>query len=341
MPNFNSSNLVKAQALINQDFQNPEMRQQPAPVLALGQRNNEIITPSHSVLRTREDRPIETYIMTRNMRSTAGATRTHNHTGSLGDSMSMPLAWTSFTDKFQFSLKWLDNNIFPTDRVLANQFAQAFQNIRNDIEEFLINYLESEKTQVNIATKNGNWNATNDTFEIITRENRGLFFEDSKSMMRQNFYSGLLDAVLDPKLFRDAAWWANQGSSNAYNTSFQFGGINFVESIGLSNDDYTEGTGLILPANTFGVLDWIPRQNREGNGDFNTYVGGFGSMIDPVSGLTMAIHGYSQRADTSASNGNAQDVVIEFEVSVDISPNLAPLSNANETVVYEVAQLIA
>ena len=340
MANFTASNLVKAQALLNQDFQSPEMRPALAPILALGRRNSEILIPGHRVLRTREDRPIEAYIIKRNLRSTTGVGRTHDHTGVLGDSIAADLAWTSFTDKFQFSLKWLDNNVFEANRVLANQFAQAFQNIRMDAETFLADFLTSEKTGVNRATKNGYFNTTTNAFEIASTTEKGLFFEDAKSMMRQNHYQGMYDFVADPKLFRDANFYANQGTANAYNTMFQFAGMTLVESITLSDDNYTDGLGLVLPANTFGVLDWIPRQNRAGEGDYNTYVGGFGSMVDPVSGLNMAVHGYSQRADTSASNGNAQDVVIEFEVSIDISPNLAPLSAADETVVFEVVQSV-
>ena len=58
MANFSASNLVKAQAILNNNFSNPELRQQPAPILALGRRNNDIMMPSHSMLRTREDRPM-------------------------------------------------------------------------------------------------------------------------------------------------------------------------------------------------------------------------------------------------------------------------------------------
>jgi hypothetical protein len=339
MANFNVSNLVQAQALLNERFQAPELREQEIPVLNLGRQNTEIIIPSHQTLRTREDRAIEAYILSRNKRVTTGSTRTYNHTGAIGDSINVNLAWTSFVDKFKMTLKLLDNNMFEANQVLANQFAQSFQNIRNDIEQFLIDFLFSEKTQVNIATKNGVWNATNFAFEINSTSIGGLFFEDAKSMMRQNYYNGLFDVIADPKLYRDARFYANQGAANSVNVSFQFSGMNIRESIGLNDADYDKGTGLFLPTNTFAVLDWIPRQNRAGKGDYNTYLGGYGSMIDPISGMTFAVHGYSQRADTSATNGSTQDDVIEFEVSVDISPNLAPLSNANETVVYEVAQV--
>ncbi|MDH6304617.1 hypothetical protein M2459_001352 [Parabacteroides sp. PF5-5] len=337
MPNFNASNLVMAQALLNQDFQAPELRQAPSPVLTLGQKNSQILIPGHMQLRTREDRPIQAYIIKRNLRTTTGSGRAHDHQGDLGDSLSVDLSWTPFVDKFKFTLKWLDNNMFDANRVLANQFSQAFQNIRNDIEKFLVDYLYAERTQVNIATKNGTWNAANFAFEIASPIN-GRYWQLAKSMMAQNYYSGLYDVIADPVAYANAEFHAAQGKSNATNFGFQFNGMNIAQSVDLDDANYTNGVSLFLPANTFGVLDWIPKQNRQGEGDYNTYVGGFGSMTDPVSGLVMAVHGYSQRADTSATNGNEQDVVIEFEVSVDISPNLAPLSTANETVVFEVAQ---
>jgi hypothetical protein len=242
--------------------------------------------------------------------------------------------------------------MFQADQVLANQFAQCFQNIRNDIEQFLGAYLFTQRTQINLATKNGVFNSTNFAFEIGTSPEKGIFFEDAKSMMRQNYYTGVYDVIADSRTYRNARFYAAQGAQNAVNTVFQFSGMNIRESIGLNDDEYTNGAALFLPENTFAALDWIPRQNRIGRGDYNTYVGGYGSMIDPVSGLTFAVHGYTQRADTSALNGNAQDDVIEFEVSIDISANLAPISVTKivpgtsnstitlyETVVYEVAQV--
>ena len=340
--NYIISNLVKAQAILNQNFQNPELRQQESPILSLGARNGSILLQDHSTLRTREDRPIEAYILKRNKRTTTGTTRTSNHTGNIGDSISTDLNWASFVDKFSYSLKLLDNNMFNTAEMIANQFAQTFMNIREDIELYLRDYLLSEKTQVNKATGVGEWDATDHVFKIVSAPEKGLFFENAKAMMRQNDYTGMLDVITDPIAYVAARFYAAQGAANDSNTAFQFSGMNIVESNSLSILDtdpttpvpYSNGVALYLPINTFGVLDWIPRQNREGSGDYNSYNGGFGSMRDPVSGLTFAVHGYSQRADTSASNGNTQDVQIQFEVSIDISANLAPLSNPDETVVF-------
>ncbi|MNH38005.1 hypothetical protein D3C79_989760 [compost metagenome] len=100
---------------------------------------------------------------------------------------------------------------------------------------------------------------------------------------------------------------------------------------------------MIMPEGMFGALPWIPSQNRKGVGDYNSVLGGFGVFTDPFgTGLEFAVHGYSERADTSAQNGDTQDVVLQMEVSIDICPKVAPLSQAaTETIVYEVAQLAA
>ncbi len=338
MANFSVSNLIQAQALLSEKYQKPEMRQAAAPILRLGHSNSEILIPSHKTLRTREDRAIEAYILKRNVRSTMGVGRTAEHTGEIGESLAMSLAWTTFTDKFQMSLKLLDNNVFDFNTALANQFAQVLQNIREDAEKWLAGWLFAERTQVNKATKNGSFNGTNYAFEIDLA-NKARFWQMVKSMMRQNNYEGIYDVIADPTAYADAEFHAAQGAANATNYGFQFNGMNFVQSNDLDDAEYTGGVSLVLPANTFGVLDWIPKQNREGWGDYNTSVGGFGSIVDPVSGLTMALHGWAKQADTSARNGNAQDVVLEFEVSVDLSANIAPLSTGNETVVFEAVQL--
>jgi hypothetical protein len=339
MPYFSASNLFKAQAIINDRFNSPELRQYPSPILDLGRRNTSILIPTHEQLRTREDRPIEAYIIKRNKRDTTGKIRTHDHTGAFGDTMPVDILFTSFVDTFKVSLKWLDNNMYDIADILANQFSQTFMNIREDIELFLGTTFLAEKTGVNKATHNGSWNSANQVFEISTSPDRGLFFEDAKSMMRQNGYNGTYDVIANPKLYRDFAFYANQGSGNATNLAFQFSGMNIMESTALVDSAYTNGVAIFLPSNSFGILDWIPRQNRQGWGDYNDYNGGKGVMTDPVSGLTFAVHGYAQRANTKATNGNEQDVAMEFEVSIDISPNFAPLSNQDETVVYEVAQV--
>jgi len=338
MPNFSATNLVKAQARLKQQFTEGEMRTKQRPAVMLAQKNLDILIPSHQQLRTREDRAIEANILARSKRSTTSS-RTHNHTGNRGDSFVLPLTWTTFVDKFSISLKQMDNNIFNFEETLAQQILNAALNLNEDIETFMIDFLFTNRSQINVAAAGGTFNAANDAYEIAAAD-KSRFYQLAKSMMRQNNYRGSFDVIASSLTYIDGEFYANQGGGNQTNTNFQFTGLNIAESIELEDANYPGGISLIMPAGQFAMLPWIPKQNREGWGDYNSYVGGFGSIQDPLgSGMTFALHIYADRADTSASNGNTQDVVLQAEMSIDIAPALPALSTATESVVFEVAQL--
>jgi len=341
MANFSPSNLVKAQVLLNQQYTSKEMREQTLPALRMALSNANVLIPSAEQVRTREDRSVEAYVLSRASR-TPGTSRTHNHTGSRGDSFAVPLTWGTYSDKFSISLKQMDNNMFGFEQTLAQQMLNCILNIHAQIEADDISYLLAQKSQVNAGSGYGSFNATNDVFEIAATE-KNRFVAISKIMMQQNKYNGVYDMILDPKTYADSQFYGNQGAGNGVNTLYQYAGVNSALSINLSDSNYEGGAALIMPTASFANIPWIPKQNRNGYGDYNSYVGGYGSFQDPTGlGLTYAVHGYSSRTDSSASNGDTQDVTMEFEISVDIAKVLAPLSataSTNESVVFEIGQL--
>lgn len=334
MPNFDTGNLVVAQTMLTDRFAKPEMRMKPAPAFALLSGNTDYLMVEANILRTREDRPIEAHLLKRTKRNT-GTARTHNHTGTLDDSMKVTLNWSTRTDKTTISLKLLDKSVFEFNTVLANKLLQCMMNILEDLETDTIAYLVAQRSQVSAVLAGASFNTTNDCIDVpMSKE--AQFFQLLKSAFRRNKHSTQLDVIADSLMFAKAEFDAAQGSGNDTNRSFQFNGMNIAESIELADANYTNGLVVAMPSGTACVLNWIPKQNREGYGDYSTYNGGYGVIQDPFGlGLTFAVHGYAQRADTSATNGNTQDVVMEFEVSLDCSWNLAPLSTANESVVFQ------
>lgn len=336
MANFSPTILAKAQLALSKKFQAPENRFKATPVLSMGLGNKGLL-PGYEDARKRETRSVEENLLIRSKRSTT-TSRTHNHSGNRGDSATLPLTWSIFADKFSISMKQLDDNVFSFEQALMQQFENAMMNILTDIETNVVTYLQSERTEVNAATAGGTFDATNDCFEISSSTQ---FFQIISSMMRQNNYRGLLDVVVNPLGFIDAEYQKAQGAGNDANLTFQFGDKTIAESIELADANYTNGAlALVMPKQSFAILPWIPKQNRQGKGDYNSVLGGYGSMMDPFGlGIEFAVHGYTERADTSASNGNTQDDLMQFELSVDIAKVLAPLSTANETVVFQAAKV--
>lgn len=336
MANFSPSNLLKAQVMLADKFKSPESRMKVSPVLNLGLKNIGITIPDAAELRKREDRAVSAYLLSRSKRSTT-STRTHNHAGNRGDSMELALSWATFTDKFSISLKQLDSNLFSFESTLAQQLENAMKNIIESAETYGVTLLQAARTQINAATAGGTFNATNDAFEISSATQ---FYQILKSMMRQNNYRGMFDVITNANAFINAEYNAAQGAGNNANTQFQFNGLNIAESNDLVDVNYSSDVALIMPEGSFGILPWIPKQNREGYGDYASVLGGYGSIKDPFGlGVDFAVHGFSERADTSAANGNTQDNLMQFELSVDMAFPLSPLSVATESVVFEAAKV--
>lgn len=339
MANFDVSNLLTAQTMVSDKYKAPEMRMKPAPAFGLLTKNSNILIVGAETLKTRDDRAIEAHLLARTKRS-AGSARAHNHTGTIDDTAKVTLTWTTKSDKFTISLKLLDKSVFDFNTVLANKFEQACMNILEDKETEAIAYLRAQRaTQQPTGLKGASFNTTNTALEIDAAS-ANQFIARLKSAFKQNYFGGQLDVIADSNMQIAFDFLGAQGGGNQNNLGYQFPGVNIVESVELSDSNYAGGVVLAMPASGAAALNWIPKQNRQGWGDYNTYVGGFGTFN--FMGYQFAVHGYASRADTSASNGNAQDVTMEFEVSLDSSYNKAPLSyttGRTDSVIIEAAQL--
>lgn len=340
MANFDTSNLLTAQTMVNDKYKQPEMRMKPAPAFSLLTSNENFLIVGAETLKTRDDRPIEAHLLARTKR-TSGSARAHNHTGTLDDSQKVTLTWSTKSDKFKISLKLLDKSVFDFNTVLANKIEQACMNILEDKETEAIAYLRAQRaTQQPATLKGATFNSDTDVIEIDAAEIEAKrFFARLRSAMRQNYFGNQIDIIADSNVIVTAEFLAAQSTGNATNFGYQFMGLNIAESVELNNTDYAGGTVLAMPQGSVGALNWIPKQNRQGYGDYNSYTGGYGTF--QFLGYTFALHGYSDRADTSATNGDAQDLVMEFEVSLDSSYNKSPLSyttGRTDSVIIEFGQ---
>lgn len=327
MPNYAQAVLAKAQVMLNERFQQAEMRRKPSATLAMLMKNRDFLIPDLKELRTREDRPTKTYLKNRAQRA-ATASRTHNHTGASADATEIDIAYNTYADKFSTSLKRADNNVFRDAEILSHEIENAMINLHEDIESGLVTFLDTNKTTVSNppsgTLKRATFSALNGAYEIAAA-NSEEFWNILKSVFRQEKYSGgMFEVIADSNLVSVGEFLANQGTGNSTNLGFQFAGLDVAESIEVSDANYANGIAFAFPMGMAGILDWIPRQNREGKGDVESYLGGFSTIVDPLTGLEFALHGYTDRADTSTANGNSQDEVTEWEISIDLSPQKAP-----------------
>lgn len=352
MANFVASQLVAAQAKFIKQFQDPELRRKQNPALALALKNLSATMPSHQELRTREDRAVNAYLF-QTRQPGVGTARAARPTGSKGNSIAVGLTWQTITETFEISMKQGDANVFTYQEMLANELMQAALNIHSRLGTTFLNFMYAHRNQLQLANPQG---ATADGVNFdyaIAGADQLYFFQKLRSIMDQHNYRGQLDIIADSLAFMQAQKLRAQGTQNATNLTFQFDNMDIYNTTEQIDANSLLGTALAMPAGTFSALPWIPKQNRMGYGDYESYNGGYGTMVDPL-GLTLteldaqgasvavplsyAVYAFTQASDDQANNGYFQDQVTTFEISIDVAPTLAPLSGANESVVNEFVQ---
>lgn len=336
MANRTTANLVKAQAKLIAAFRSSELRFRfPATYLAL-RGNSPIMFPNYEALRTREDRVVETNYAVRASRA-LGSARTHNHTGVKADTATLTPTWTSYTDKFNMSLKQADISIYDAQEQMNQEVQNIIANFMEGYETAATAYIFANRSGVNTATADGTFDATDDVFEIVeAKETRAI--QITKIAVDANKYPTGATVFCDSISFAKFEFQAAQGASNNTNLSFQFNGLTYVHSVGLGAlaaglvSAYSKGFWIVVPTGTVATLPWIPIQNRRGDTSAAP-LATFTNILNPVDNETYAMHFYSAGADDSANNGYTQDVVTQYEVSQDLAFVKAPLSTASATTI--------
>jgi len=340
MANFATAALVKAQAKLMGKFQAGELRFRDPAVHKLFLRNTTIMMPDYEALRTREDRVVETNYFLRTSR-TLGTGRSHNHTGSQGDSGTLTPSWTTYNDTFVSTIKEADNKVYSMEELHMSKMENVIANFMEGLETTAINYAFNNRTGVNAATVEGTFDATDDVFQIASADaNRAT--QITRMVMDINKYQGTnYSIVCDSVSFNKFMFDAAQGVSNATNTSFQFQNVEFIHAPELSAlasglvGTYTDGFWIAVPEGMIAALPWIPVQNRRGE-DYGN-IAAYGSILNPIDAVSYALHTYEDAVDGTGNGGYDQDVKIETEISLDIAYEHAPLSTATETPLFAFA----
>ena len=336
MANRATAKLVKAQAKLLGAFQSQELRyRNPVTYLAF-KLSSPIMFPGWDALRTREDRTIETNYKLRASRALGTGGRIHNHTGVKADTGTLTPSWDSYDDAFNMSLKQADNSLYNEDEQMAQEIQEVVSNFAEGLETVAVNYVFSNRSGVNTATVEGSFDATDDVFKITESTDGDRLIQITKSVMHINKHNDSnLVVFCDTVAYNKMLFKAAQGAQNSTNLSFQFNGVTFIHSVELGAlgaglvGAYAKGFWVVAEMGTFGVLPWIPKQNRRG---VETKESSYSSLMNPIDGFDYAVHSYETRADDSANGGYTQDVVTQYEVSIDVAFEMAPLSTADETV---------
>ena len=334
---YEPSKLVDGQAKFSDRMQSGEYRTPNSSAINTA-RSGALASPSLNLLRDREDRAVKAYFPIRKA-ATNGVGRAALHTGANGDSQSETITWSTFSEPFSISLEQGNNNVLSFDEQYAADLKNAVFNIIKRVDTWFVAQLVADKTQV--ADDHGFGELEGIEFDYqVALADEDLFFENVQAYLEGNDYMGGLSGILDSRLKVLANKISNQGSGNSLNTQFTVEGYDSLTAtnktiLDVTTPDY-KASGIFFETGLVGVLDWIPKKNRKplDPSKIMNNVGDFGSFHVEELGMDFAISAYSTRVDGSSENGTAQDVKIQFEISVDMAYVSAPLSTANASVVH-------
>lgn len=338
--NYAGSDLALAQMKLNAAFANPEMRAiKPMTFAQFVRGNVNISTPDVNDVRTREDRTLAQYYLSRSYRA-LGTGRDHLPTGVTSTSNLLTPSFITYNDKFSISQKQADNNVYGFDEMMGHELVNTMKNFDTGNESNATSYLLNNRSAFNTAVADGSFNPTNDVFEISGASLSNQIGMITSSMMDENLWAGYpLLVFCDSISFNQFRFLAAQGATNATNTAFQFNNMTFIKSLDLTASavalGYTKGFWIAVPDGTIAVYNWIPKQNRDG---LTALPEKYGVVMNPADGLTYAVYSWYQPYNSTSVGGYTQDILYNYELSQDLAFESAPLDrNAGETVMYACA----
>ena len=335
MANYIPADLVVTQRFLNQKFADPEKRFDPAVTFNMFLQSNRLFELSFD--RNREDTPpTEAHYMKSRVRALGTGGRTHDHTGTQGDSDVLTPTWITRDATWSETLKLPDNKLWSAQDLMNNEVYDVFASFEEGKETLAVDHLYNNRSQVNLATLEGSFDGVNFYFDIDEATNGDRKMQITNTVMAKNKYGKFpLITFCDTISFNKFRFDAAQGTSNSTNLSFQYENVTYIHSEELDAkaalQSITKGFWCTVPFGTFGVANWIPQQNVRGDNFGNE--GTYSTIINPNDGLSYAHHRYFNKVDGTATGGYTQDVRFEHEISQDFALEHAPLSVANETTI--------
>lgn len=342
MANYADGRWSAFQYKVAEMMQRPEFKFKPSPALMKYRKNSEFLIPASEKERVlgvkqSDQDPVELNFINKQTIAT-GSARAYNHTGSINDSTKATVSFATYAADFTYSLKSADRTIWELADIVAKQIRSAAIALHASIETAAIARMNTYKSQVvtSATPQSGSWDAVNHIFQVANAD-KDLWMQKTKGFMREQYYRGMgFDAIVNEYLYQLGEHLVQQGQGNATNLGWQATGLMADVTEELANDNGYVGMGYIFPEGSIGVLDWIPKLNRQNYGDVGKIGGLYTSIPDPLgSGLVFAVHEYQEAADNQNAAGETQDINNHVELSVDLAFFEDAMSTANASPIYK------
>jgi hypothetical protein len=284
-----------------------------------------------------------TTLYLKNTDFTVNSAKSCSPSGEQGGSGSVDLSWTTKSVAFKLNTKQYQNNELALQKDLANKLYLAEKSLfqgTSGLEAALVSYLDTNRTYVNaISTGNvseNTWSAGPLYTVDVAYADRDDFWNYALHDMELNNYTGKFWDVANTYAGSDRMFYSNQGAGNSTNTEYQFNmpsDFELVKTNKIQPSGYVKDIHYIIPEGGVAILTWNNPLNREGRVSSDKVWMTMQSRMHP--NVTFDVFIKESCADTSDDGGQAQDLVITYEISLYYALTKQPLTTTNETPIFK------
>ena len=263
--------------------------------------------------------------------------------GDLGASASVNLSWSKKVATVKVRTKQHENNELKMGRALANLLFSAESAMWTEssgMEAAFVSWLDTNRTYVNaISTgtvSENTWSGAPLYTVDVAYADRVNFWNYAVHDMELNNYGGKIWDIANTFAGTDRTFYSNQGDANSTNYEFQFNmpsQLEFVKSNKIQPSGYVKDIHYLIPEGGVAALFYNEQMNREGRVSSDKEWSILESMIHP--GIYYDLFTYETCTDTTSHGGDKQDLVINYELTLNYALTKQPLSTANETTIFK------
>jgi hypothetical protein len=259
-------------------------------------------------------------------------------TGETSGSGDVTLSWINRGVEIGNSFKQHAGNEVSMMKAFANDLYNAEVSLWDEIDTYLLAYLETNKSAVN----NGRSGLFTDDVMFIEQAKKQRFYNMVAADMKMNNYNPRYSDVFDTYWLAEKQYFLNQGTGNSENLSFQQAlgfddhATNLITNFAIGNND-VESIHYLIPTGGVAFLDWNDPLNVKGAVSGEKAWGTYQSLLRPE--FTFDLFKTTECADTSSIGGAKQDLVEKVTMSLNFSVAKQPVPTVDETPIYKYAVL--
>jgi hypothetical protein len=296
-----------------------------------------MLVPSHRKIWKAESQTLTAKYLNRTARA-VGSSRSCTPTATYGDSSTMDISWTTYSQTVKTTVKMFENNVFTDAEQFANDVYNAFMDLYASIETAAVAHLDANKNTLQGNRTLNTWDGTNYIMKT-SNANKDDYLNYMRTEMYADNYRKPLQHIHTVNLRALFERQRNQGPGNDENDAFQFYGMTHYDSLSITNGSDYFGTSYVVEQGGLAVLDFIPFLNRTGKKSEKGEI--WTTFPDPFGmPFTWSLYITDGCADTTSTGGSTQDYQRIYEFSLDLSFNHAPLTPSGEYVINKYGLLL-